>query len=562
MWRRFIRIGVCSIILLHISVTGNAKRIVVSNQNDFENLSAAIGELLDNNESVDVVLRKGVYYYRNNQLLLNGIHRTGAKIRMEGKNAVLIPIKSDSSIITPYRSVLTNLKDVDLWSNMYASSEKVAIIDANSKLCRIRRSDSNVIGEGDYILITKWFTSGIYKINRVNDDYIFFTAIDTRFRDQYGEYDVNYDYIYDKSFPRYKLFPSKGSTNDCYVCDATTFLHLKDCSIGSLSMRGISFVGGSDNSAVVLFDGLNAESVNISKCRFIALRNTAISISGASNICINKCEFERCYTDVITADERCCSVTITNCKWNKCGLLLNNPSCIIMACQGYLIKNNLFVDFYGRALTLGVYYSKGETVHTYGEVVGNEFCFTLSFFENAEKELLKDNGAIYVNTINDNLIIRNNYIHDFVGAGDNRGVFLDDGARNVKVLGNVIVRVPKGHSISSRRVKTVERIAGLANVGNVIQENIFEGTVRFEGNEIETNGCTYGPNYVLLGEDIVPPMKQLLNISTKAEDIVIKYAGQKHCKITLNSNCKRILRKSQEWKGIKKYVLIKNWNKL
>lgn len=557
MWHGCIKIGICFIVLLHLNVIANAKRIVISSQNDFDNLGPTIGKELDNNGSVDIVLNKGVYYYRNNHLLFNGINNTSAKIRIEGKNAILVPVKTAGEEITPYSAVLNNLQDENFWSSMYASSEKIVIINSNNKLCRIKRSENNDVGENDYILITKWFTSGIFKIDRFDDDYLYFTAIDTRFRDQYGEYDVNFDYVYDKSFPRYKLFLNRGSSLDRYICEDATFLNLKNCSLGSLTLKGLSFIGGSGNGAVVLMDGMNAASVNVARCKFMALHNKALDIKGLSNISIDKCEFENCCSNVISADEKSSNLAITNCRWNKCGLLLNNPSCIIMPSQGYFIKNNLFIDFYGRALTLGVYYSKGEAAHSYGEVVGNEFYFTTTFFEIGEKELLKDNGAIYVNTINDNLIIRNNFIHDFVGAGDNRGIFMDDGARNVKVLGNVIVRVPKGHSISSRRVKTVERIAGLANVGNVIQENIFEGTVRFEGNEVENNECVYGPNFFLLEDNDASPQKMLSNVSSE-EDIVLEYTGLKLGKIGISGNAKKELRKCREWNGIKKYVTTVN----
>lgn len=67
--------------------------------------------------------------------------------------------------------------------------------------------------------------------------------------------------------------------------------------------------------------------------------------------------------------------------------------------------------------------------------------------------MLMDSGAIYTWTQNDQVIIRYNYIHDYTGASDNRGMFCDDGAANFKIIGNRILRIANSYCVDSRIIK-------------------------------------------------------------------------------------------------------------
>lgn len=95
-----------------------------------------------------------------------------------------------------------------------------------------------------------------------------------------------------------------------------------------------------------------------------------------------------------------------------------------------------------------------------------------------------DSGAIYAYTQNDDTQIRNNFIHDYTGMKDNRGIFMDDGAINVTVRDNVIMRIANSWSIDSRRVADIENEPGSqvqkANIGNTITNNKTDGRIRFE----------------------------------------------------------------------------------
>ena len=98
-----------------------------------------------------------------------------------------------------------------------------------------------------------------------------------------------------------------------------------------------------------------------------------------------------------------------------------------------------------------------------------------------------DSGAIYAWTINKDVTIRNNSIHDIGGYGENRGIFLDDGTVNVSVIGNRIRNVWNYYCIDLRLCPEVEknplsRIRRV-NVGNRMEGNDVDGKVRFENRE-------------------------------------------------------------------------------
>ena len=97
---------------------------------------------------------------------------------------------------------------------------------------------------------------------------------------------------------------------------------------------------------------------------------------------------------------------------------------------------------------------------------------------------LIDTGAIYTWTINKDVTIRNNYVHDVYGPGDNRGIYCDDGTINVKVTGNRVERVPNSYCIDLRRVEWVETAPGTSikktNVGNTVSDNTVDGRISFE----------------------------------------------------------------------------------
>ncbi|MBR1543173.1 MAG: hypothetical protein IJ628_11260 [Bacteroidaceae bacterium] len=131
-----------------------------------------------------------------------------------------------------------------------------------------------------------------------------------------------------------------------------------------------------------------------------------------------------------------------------------------------------------------------------------------------------DSGAIYTWTQNDGIIIRYNYIHDYTGAGDNRGIFCDDGSGNLSIYGNAVLNTPNSYSIDSRRAK--DQKAGLRNNNrNFMAYNVVDNGVRFMGYSLEERHCRKGSNLVLSNNKDKNVSNQFDKIERMDEDLMI-----------------------------------------
>ena len=76
------------------------------------------------------------------------------------------------------------------------------------------------------------------------------------------------------------------------------------------------------------------------------------------------------------------------------------------------------------------------------------------FIADYQQYTLMDGGAIYISTRLDDVVIRYNYIHNVKGMKDNRGIFCDDGAKNLKIYGNVFYGIHNSYCVDSRLVES------------------------------------------------------------------------------------------------------------
>ena len=120
------------------------------------------------------------------------------------------------------------------------------------------------------------------------------------------------------------------------------------------------------------------------------------------------------------------------------------------------------------------------------------------------------------------MIIRYNYIHDYTGAGDNRGVFCDDGANNLKIYGNVILNTPNCYSIDSRMAKD-KRDGIMNNANNFMANNVVDNGVRFQGYADVQRHVVKGANIVVKSGAKDAIKDKFDNLEHMEEDIVLNY---------------------------------------
>ena len=99
-------------------------------------------------------------------------------------------------------------------------------------------------------------------------------------------------------------------------------------------------------------------------------------------------------------------------------------------------------------------------------------------------------------------VFSNNSIHDVRGYTNNRALFIDDGAGNITVEGNVISGTRLNYSIDARYTKSETPGVGEkdVSVNNILKNNVVMGRVRWNGNKLIPGSSTVENNFIQLNE--------------------------------------------------------------
>lgn len=199
---------------------------------------------------------------------------------------------------------------------------------------------------------------------------------------------------------------------------------------------------------------------------------------------------------------------------------------------------------------MGVWYGTKKDYRCSGVIERNEICYSPEYFNNAWKYTLMDAGAIYTFTKMDDVTIRRNYIHDYTGAKDYRGIFCDDGAQNIKIYGNIIHNVKGSYDIDLRytSAENVAKNVPDFNTCNQMFGNIMDGYYRFEGIPNKDDRYIHGSNY-LVGDGSLKKRNSVKNLQKQGEDIMLSGISS----ISIGKDNLKILKKTDNWKYFKRY---------
>ena len=172
---------------------------------------------------------------------------------------------------------------------------------------------------------------------------------------------------------------------------------------------------------------------------------------------------------------------------------------------------------------------------------------------------MMDGGAIYLFTQNEQAIVRYNSIRNYTGMYGNTGIYLDDGAYNVIVYGNVVLNIENDRNIYSRR-EAIERNPNVtktvttSNSGNLIMYNIVDGPCMFVANEICSN-CYQGYNVVFNTGKISEWEHVIRNFDSVEEDVLIAVDSiPTEGKISLNKTVLKQVKRLPTYKKIQKLL--------
>lgn len=545
-----------SLILLSLAATPS-RVISVQSQEHFDNLRQKVISALDAGyKDIRVEFRsKGPFYYSQNHMNLTGQVYPEASLSFVGNGAILIAEGENYSSGSRYKGTFNpdaavlskDFEDVDIWSPIYRASGRIVASGKEKGIYKIICPQIKASKqENAYILLTESYQSHYYKVVKIEDGVVSIKA---------DNQDVlNLDMTYAGQGARFKICntdPSKLSVpqgiDKAHVCKAGRFLASYGAGFKSLSFTGFHFNGNSSEDGYLFdFTGVTSSSIEISSCEFRNLHTNVVMVAGSDNFAFSNNIVKHCYRGGVTSLNPSKNTKVVGNHFEECGLALDMTSCVDCSGEDYYVADNTFINFGSRAITLGVYFTREQKAPSTGIVEHNLIKYEGDWLEHPEKYTIMDTGAIYLCTLNDNAVVRFNRICRFVGPRSNRGIFCDDGACGFNIYGNVITGISNSYCIDSRRVSSVEsRIkSGIANVNNIIRDNVLDGSIRFEGRSSGGN-CRKSSNYLLCNNPGGFPETVVAAVTVEKQDIILKYTSFDDPVIKLPRSS---LRKLKRWK--------------
>lgn len=506
-------------LLSSVVTYGHDATIVVRNQKAFDRMDMSIIEAAKSGKKdILVKIRCGSYLFHDDHITLKGLPKD-VSVTLIGKRAKVYSggrvVRLTDSTLNSFVYYLGKKRTiVDNWSEVSQCDHLIEVVDSTSKTCRIKLVNGDTAMKGDKIQISQWYLTYLYDVTNYDEDgYVYFVASNLKRCDAGRSWSINYDYVYGKEMPRYRIWHVSNRYKKVYEGNAVRFVNMKNQTIKRFTIDGLNFCGNAYNAsnALLHFYGVVSEAIDITNCKFENCHSACITLGNTSNAFISQCDFSDNLTTTVKSNGGCKNVQIADCLFenNSCGW--NNTFCINIKGKDFLIARNVFRDFAYGAIGIGEH-SGDIKICVSGIVEGNEIYYTKKYFSNYKRNTLMDSGTIYFWTQNDEVIIRNNYIHDYVGMKDNRGIFCDDGAANITITNNTILRIANSYCIDSRRIKDQHPERFTNNVNITITDNIIDGSIRFEGREEKGNRCVYGRNTVRKTDGNKPPVMKITEV--------------------------------------------------
>ena len=485
-----------------------ARVIEIGSQADFDRLDFRIHTLIAQGE-IDIVVRfaPGTFFFHENHLRLEGMERPDVSIVLQGNDTRLVgdcPVAAGP--FDPHHGFvdLATGRNLDYRMEVRQAKGRPEAVDRNQGVYRFLTDESSLLesqADAAWIVLTQWFRGVLYKVLKIEKGYVYFQC-DHPVSQENAYYDLDGDYHFGKRYPRYILYngrmslPKKGTVHECA---ASRFLLVSGSSFKRISVSGINFFGNGGGDILFYLYRSSADGFDIRNCVFDSIRSDAVVAYFTKNLTFSDNELLHLYRNGVVVGFESDRAAIIGNRFCDVGLLLDNSACVRNQASETRIADNTFVDFSYCAISSGIHYTETMSGKCTSLIEGNEIYQTDAFRKKPSRTLM-DSGAIYVTTISQGQVIRNNYIHDIDGPWDNRGIFLDDGAVGVEVYGNLILGVKNSYCIDARRVRWVEthpktRITRV-NVNNYIGRNIVDGRVRYETRG-GRDGCRKRPNTVL-----------------------------------------------------------------
>lgn len=503
------------------------KIIVIKNQKEFDNLTNLISKTVKSSNDIIIEIKAGTYFSNTNHIYIEKFIYPNCNLIIRGNgNVTIMATSEDLSVkakkINGYKVVDVNSKlhispediftdgeDIISWSiNNYETEAGVSFvqnlftkIEPSNKSNLSYKLKSNLLPnltseecKNLWLWATHSWISTYEKIDSVVGGYIFLTA---NKETELYQCPLNTDYKSWGIMPRIKIVnysPSKNgvyfnshgklylpeNAKSIYKCDKGSFLRIKDSNIKTVDIFGIKFVGG--KAPIIDVDNMKG-SIYVHDCEFVSQQDLSIRMN-TDNSFISNNTFRNSMKSVIEIPNNGHkNHFIIQNNFSNCGHRLLNHGCIKAAADSVLIADNVFRNNLIAAINIGVWHGATPKGKIFSIVEDNIIYNDKDFLKEYKNNSLLDVSLLYVYTKNDNAIIRRNRIHGLKTLASGNGIYIDDGAYNVKVYDNIITGIDgKLYNINCR--KNISEIAKSNapeySTNNFIGNNILDGPIRFE----------------------------------------------------------------------------------
>ena len=448
-----------------------------------------------------------------------GMENDGASI---GGNYIKVPHNHTFDINNAYSSVESSINLYD--GKFYGMNSLVEFNATNASVNKykgvgiIRNTpyqDKDASECTDlFVQITQWYLCPIYKVSKIEDGVIYFECETSEGKGGNGVA-LNNDFYFAESMPRYRLLNHRDGNNlaieNGYIyiplsmgtineCGGRSLVNLDSCKLRSITITNLYI---SNNLSLKFPNTAEIGSINICGNTF-ANNNDIVIFQNSPNYHITHNTFVDCNNEVIRIEQGGKYGEVKYNLFKDCGKKNVNTFCVRAAADQVLIKENYFTDYGYGAIGVGEWWGVDidDSFKCNVVVERNVLAYTRDNYNRVNKMGLMDSGAMYAYTNNTLSIFRYNVILNYTGAGSNRGIFLDDGAYNVMVYGNIILGVDNSYSIDSRLVSNVSSKIAKHNTNNVLLYNIVNSPYKLEGREDFVNEqCLKGVNVQLHTND-------------------------------------------------------------
>ena len=381
-----------------------------------------------------------------------------------------------------------------------------------------------------YILLTRHWTSMRHQVLKVEKGYLYFRLKSDEAPSLYQMVmDPNSDSKVYKTNPRCRYFncpESDGiyiksgniyipkSLNEVRIGKGARLFTVSSCKLNSFEISGFDVKGAGNLTCMYISNSIFKDQMWIRDNTFTNMSANVILARGSENVCI----YNNIVKDTRTTALSCSGSNISIWKNNlkDIGLMYNTMALSFGGTNIHVFENNV-EDFNYSGISCGNTLPNDKSSPLTYIIERNIISHSEAFVAHYLERTVADGGGIYIGPQNTRGIIRNNVIRNITGIHSNRGIFLDDGAKNLAIYGNLVQNTANSYDIALRYCTTYSSGIPDHNTNNVIIHNIMTGYYRFEGRQDEDN-CFVGGNVLLNGQN---RGKDKLMVRRKYNDFII-----------------------------------------